>query len=100
MAFRQASDSLPEPGVLKLLAAHPWSGNAREVEEVALSGTPLGSMAETSYLEWDSSLESGDTMLLMSDGFPELLSGEGEVLGYGRARARFEEISSLTKSRK
>ena len=73
-----------------------YRGDSGRVEEVALSGTPLGSMGGTSYLEWESPIGPGDTLLLMSDGFPELLSVEGEVLGYSRARERFEEAASAS----
>ncbi len=61
-----------------------------EVEEVVLVGTPLGSMAGATYDHWSSGLEPGDTVLLMTDGFPELLDAEGEPLGYPRVRELFE----------
>ena len=61
-----------------------------EVEEVVLVGTPLGSMADATYDHWSSGLEPGDTVLLMTDGFPELLDAEGEPLGYPRVRELFE----------
>ena len=60
-----------------------------QVEEVALVGTPLGSMANATYQEWSCELEPGDTVLLMTDGFPELLDSEGEPLGYPRVRELF-----------
>jgi serine phosphatase RsbU (regulator of sigma subunit) len=60
------------------------------VEEVDLPGTPLGSLSDVTYKAWESSLAPGDTLLLLSDGFPELLSGDGEPLGYPRARSCFE----------
>ncbi|MDX1503493.1 MAG: SpoIIE family protein phosphatase [Thermoanaerobaculia bacterium] len=59
------------------------------VEEVLLAGTPLGSMARASYREWRSRLGDGDTVLLMSDGFPELPNDEGEPLGYARVTEIF-----------
>ena len=61
-----------------------------EVEEVALVGTPLGSMADATYDQWSSELGRGDTVLLMTDGFPELLDSQGEPLGYRRVRELFE----------
>lgn len=59
------------------------------VEEVALPGMPLGSFADVSYERWDADLEAGDTVLLMTDGFPELLNEEREPMGYERARSAF-----------
>lgn len=59
------------------------------IEEVDLVGTPLGSMAEATYHQWSSDLAPGDTVLLMTDGFPELLSVDGEPMGYERVRDGF-----------
>ena len=41
----------------------------------------------------ESSISSGDTILLMSDGFPELFNENKEMYGYKRARNYFEEIA-------
>ncbi len=58
------------------------------VEEISIEGMPLGGL-DFAYRERSVALESGDIVLLMSDGFPELPSSEGEVLGYDRASASF-----------
>ena len=63
------------------------------IEEVALAGLPLGSLAEASYRQWDSHLEAGDTVLLMTDGFPELMSPDHEPLGYERASTLFKDLA-------
>ena len=68
----------------------------RRVEEVALVGTPLGSMANASYEQWSSALTPGDTVLLMTDGFPELLNPQGEPLGYERVREIFETLTDAS----
>jgi serine phosphatase RsbU (regulator of sigma subunit) len=65
------------------------------VEEVCLHATPLGviggigGMAEPAYPECEADLAPGDTLLLMTDGFPELLSPAGDPLGYPRASELF-----------
>ncbi len=64
-----------------------------EIEEVELVGTPLGSMTDASYDEWSTDLEPGDTVLLMTDGFPELLDEGGDPLGYGRVREIFADTA-------
>lgn len=64
------------------------------VEEVALVGTPLGSLADATYDQWSSELAVGDTVLLMTDGFPELLNTQGDPMGYGRVRELFEATAS------
>lgn len=60
------------------------------VEEVCLSGLPLGGMARSYYAEHRVDLETGDTILMMSDGFPELPNEDGEPIGYDRVRRLFE----------
>ena len=60
-----------------------------DVEEITLPGMPLGARADFAYGEREIELEPGDTLLLMSDGFPELANPRGEILGYERARGVF-----------
>ncbi len=73
-------------GMPPLLICHPEG----DVEELALSGLPLGGMARCSYEEATHELRPGDTVLLMSDGFPELPNEEGEPVGYEKVRELFE----------
>jgi serine phosphatase RsbU (regulator of sigma subunit) len=72
---------------------HRAAGGA--VEELAVEGTPLGSL-DYAYRESEVAVASGDTLLLMSDGFPELLNDQGDPLGYPQARAAFEKAASGT----
>jgi serine phosphatase RsbU (regulator of sigma subunit) len=64
------------------------------VEEVALAGMPLGGLA-FNYEDRRLEVEPGDTILLMTDGLPELADAEGEPLGYPRVRALFAELGHL-----
>ena len=66
------------------------------VEEYLFEGMPLGTMKKFPYEVRETSLSKGDTILLMSDGFPELVNEEKEMLGYKRAKHIFEEISTET----
>ena len=59
------------------------------VEEIQLKGMPLGSFA-TEYSERAVDVEPGDTLLLMTDGLPELPNPDGEPLDYQRAAEQFE----------
>jgi len=72
---------------------HRAAGGA--VEELAVEGTPLGSL-DYAYRESEVAVASGDTLLLMSDGFPELLNDQGDPLGYPQARAVFEHAAAKT----
>jgi len=57
------------------------------VEEVLLPGLPLGALESASYLESTRSLGSGDLLVLISDGLPELRDADGRVLGYPAVEA-------------
>ena len=63
------------------------------VETVPLKGMPLGSFVDFPYRTTRTDLAPGDTVMLMSDGFPELFNSQQEMLGYDRARTVFEEIA-------
>ena len=70
--------------------------NTDSVEEYLLEGMPLGTMSNYPYKIRESELNSGDTILLMSDGFPELTNDKNEMYGYKRARNYFEDIAGET----
>ena len=50
-----------------------------EVEELTLSGAPLGSITSFAYREREYKLSSGDTVLLLSDGFAERFNERDEI---------------------
>lgn len=70
-------------------------GNEGSVEELAVEGMPLGSL-DYEYRENEVGVSTGDTLLLMSDGFPELLNDQGDPLGYPQARTAFERAADGT----
>ncbi|MDX1530257.1 MAG: SpoIIE family protein phosphatase [Rhodothermales bacterium] len=77
-------------GVLRLAAAGMppvlvWRAATGEVEAVRLRGMPLGAVDAFPYREVAVELRPGDTAVLMSDGFPELLSARCGRLGYQQA---------------
>lgn len=63
------------------------------VEEIELQGMPLGSL-DFAYRETRLTLEPGDAVLLMSDGFPELPNPDGDPLGYDRVHDLFSAAGS------
>lgn len=67
----------------------------RNVEELAAVGMPLGSFGD-GYPDITATLESGDTLLMMSDGFPELLDRRGDPLGYVAVENAFLKVASQT----
>ena len=58
------------------------------VEEVTIEATPLGTFGDV-YPQREITLAVGDCLLLMTDGFPELLDGAGQQLGYPGALEAF-----------
>ena len=74
---------------------HRASTNA--VEEVAHSATPLGTLGDT-YNDITLDLAPGDTLLFMSDGFPELMNAAGQQLGYAAAADAFASAAKAANS--
>jgi serine phosphatase RsbU (regulator of sigma subunit) len=58
------------------------------VEEIALAATPLGTLG-SEYPETTCELAPGDTVLFLSDGFPELMNDAGQQFGYTAALDAF-----------
>lgn len=66
------------------------------VESLELPGSPLGSMARFPYRQVDVPLASGDLIVFMSDGLPELMSEAGEMVGYERLSALLRRSAAAT----
>ena len=64
------------------------------VEEILLEGMPLGGFIGAERQEASYQLQSGDTILFMSDGLPEMLNPESEMLDYSRTKELFTEIAN------
>ena len=62
--------------------------DANRVEEISLGATPLGTLGDH-YRDACVELAPGDTMLFMSDGFPELMNAAGQQLGYASTLEAF-----------
>ncbi len=61
---------------------------AGKIEEVARGATPLGTLG-ADYHDVSIDLAAGDTVLFMTDGFPELQNESGQQLGYAAAIDEF-----------
>lgn len=64
----------------------------KKVEVIPLQGMPLGSAAFP-YKEQELTLHTGDTVALMSDGFPELFNPAGEMFDYEHTKQIFLEVA-------
>jgi serine phosphatase RsbU (regulator of sigma subunit) len=69
---------------------------SKEVEELKLRAMPLGGAKDFIYSQKETSLYTGDTLLLMSDGFPELFNKQKEMLDYERAKEIFGNAATQT----
>lgn len=67
--------------------------NENKVEELIIKGMPLGTIDKFPYQIVESQINSGDTILLMSDGFPELMNGKNQMYGYHHVTEFFEQIA-------
>lgn len=70
----------------------------KDVEEIKLQAIPLGGPADFTYPRRETVLNSGDTLLLMSDGFPELFNEQKEILDYHTAKQIFGSFEHTSAS--
>ena len=71
-----------------------YRSSAGQVEEILLEGMPLGFSTLAYYEQREYELAPGDTLLLMSDGLPELLNPDLEEFGYPRVETLFAEVAA------
>jgi serine phosphatase RsbU (regulator of sigma subunit)/ligand-binding sensor domain-containing protein len=67
--------------------------DTKVVEEHLFKAMPLGTMLKFPYEVKDTTLKTGDTILLMSDGLPEFQNENEEMYGYKRIRNGFEDVA-------
>jgi len=70
-----------------------YRSETNSVEEIVIKGMPLGGPASFPYKQRETNLTPGDTVLLMSDGFPELFNDKDEMLDYPRVKEIFKEAA-------
>ena len=70
--------------------------DSRSVEEVVLKGMPLGAHVGFPYMQKETALAPGDTILLMSDGLSELFNQQEETLEYSRVKELFKEAVEIS----
>ena len=75
-----------------------FRNETKSVEEIRLQALPLGGTSEFKYSKKETTFGSGDTLLLMSDGFPELFNKEKELLDYKKAKEIFSSVAQLGPS--
>lgn len=68
------------------------------IEEYKLKGMPLGAVDSFPYETIETELDYGDTVLLMTDGLPELFNKDNESFGYERMKEVFMQNAGGTVS--
>jgi serine phosphatase RsbU (regulator of sigma subunit) len=76
--------------------AYIFRSSTMKVDELSLEGMPLGAMKEVKYQVIKEQLVSGDTLLLMSDGLPELKNPEHKIFDYSRVEKVFRDVAGQT----
>jgi len=71
-----------------MLPGYVHRARTAKIEEVARGATPLGTLG-TDYHDVSIDIAAGDTVLFMTDGFPELQNANGQQLGYAAAIDEF-----------
>jgi len=69
-----------------------YSSLTREIEEIMISGMPLGAMRNVKYKMIEKEINSGDIILLLSDGLPEQMNEQNEMFDYIRVKNHFCEF--------
>lgn len=71
-----------------------YRSQTKSVEEIVLKGMPLGAYQDFPYELRETEVNPGDTILLLSDGLPELFNKEKEMFGYERVMDIYKNSAS------
>jgi serine phosphatase RsbU (regulator of sigma subunit) len=64
-----------------------------QVDEILIKGLPLGGFPNFKYQQAEIEFRPGDTLVLMSDGLPEMFNEAGEILDYPTMKTLVEEAA-------
>ena len=70
-----------------------YNKNETTVEEIKHYNLPLGAMTLGNYKAIEITLNKGDMLIMMSDGFPELRCHTDELFGYERLYSTIEKVA-------
>lgn len=68
-----------------------------EIEEIKIKGMPLGALDSFPYETVETELHTGDTVLMMTDGLPELFNEERELFGSERVKQILQNSAKAGK---
>ena len=84
----------PEAHTLRLASCgnpYPLHFHAGEVSQLKVQGYPLGVRPDTTYNAIEADLDQGDYLAFVSDGIPEAVNGNEEMLGDERIQATIRQ---------
>ncbi len=73
-----------------------YRNRLKEVEEMMIHGMPLGAIKDFPYEIGEIEISSGDAILLLSDGLPELKNERNQEYGYTRVKEKFKLSAEKT----
>ena len=68
-----------------------YEKKSNTVEEIVIQGMPLGAMRSFPYKVIEKEIDSGDTILLLTDGLPEQMNPNEEMFDYSRVKISFND---------
>ena len=89
----------PQSGRIRFAnAGHepPFRQTAGGAAELWATGMPLGMMPDTSYEEYETVIEPGESLIFYSDGLVEAHDSRREMFGFARLKALLEEQSDVS----
>ncbi|MEJ2052949.1 MAG: two-component regulator propeller domain-containing protein [Calditrichaceae bacterium] len=69
-----------------------YNQGTNQVEEILVQGMPLGAMRNAKYEVIEKELKSGDTLLLLTDGLPEIMNSQSEMFDYSQVKNHFNTL--------
>lgn len=63
------------------------------VDEIIIKAMPLGIFTDVYFRTKKTTVKSGDTIMLMSDGFAERFDPESEIIGFEKTKKIFNEVA-------
>jgi len=75
-----------------------FRNKSQKAGEFVINNLPLGAMKANKYTLKEINYESGDTLLLMSDGFAELKNQNDEQYGYARVKEEFLSVAQKSSN--
>ncbi|UCH66100.1 MAG: SpoIIE family protein phosphatase, partial [Ignavibacterium sp.] len=68
-----------------------YNKKTEDIEEIIIEGMPLGAMRKFSYKVVEKEVNSGDIILLLTDGLPEQMNNNEEMYDYPRVKEHFKQ---------